>query len=491
MVEKTQALLVRSMAIKPPTNSQKIGRYSPLEVRSLPGSEKFEFAMLGKFLAVDAVGGVRNHLETTGRNEFLATETGGVDALLDAQQGLVRGLEDFVLVLDQAELEIARIAFHAGIIAILTARVDLRQQDRLLKTLELDSQLAQDLKQDGAKFLLLGLGELGHRGILRGSSRSRWRILVSKDSTGQSKPSALQLQIAEYLGSLAAEAGLAAHTLAAYRRDLKRATNFLARRKIRQWKDLEPHHLSDLLADARRAGLAPASQVRLLSSLRGLFRWIRAEQGLEGRDPTRVAGKVHLWQRLPEILTPEQARALLDAPSPDTWIGQRDRALLALLYGGGLRVSEATGLRVGDLHLHSGPGDGQPGLLQVRGKGDKERLVPFGGVARQRLQTWIDTGRKTRAGHAPQVLLSKSGKALDRHRAFRIVRQHALASGLASDLHPHILRHSCATHLLMGGGDLRGVQEFLGHADLRTTERYTHLDVEELQAYHRLHHPRG
>lgn len=314
---------------------------------------------------------------------------------------------------------------------------------------------------------------------------------MSDETTGQSNPQALQARIAEYLGSLAAEAGLAAHTMAAYRRDLQRIAGFLGRRKISDWKDLEPDHLAALMAETRSEGLAPASQVRLLSSLRGFFRWLRAEEGLEGRDPTRLSGKVHLWRRLPEILTQDEARLLLDAPPVDTWIGQRDRALLALLYGGGLRVSEAVGLRLGDLHLSSTADTKEPGLLQVRGKGSKERLVPFGGLARERLETWMEQGRPTRKGASTALLLSKSGRPLDRHRAFRIVRDWAVKAGLSPHLHPHILRHSCATHLLIGGGDLRSVQEFLGHADLRTTERYTHLEVDELQAYHRLHHPRG
>ena len=314
---------------------------------------------------------------------------------------------------------------------------------------------------------------------------------MSTDSTGQFPPSPMDDRVAEYLGSLAAEAGLAVHTMAAYRRDLRRASSFFETRKLLDWKKLEPNHLAELMASARADGLAPASQVRLLSSLRGFFRWLRAEEGLEGRDPTRVSGKIHLWQRLPEILTPEEARTLLDQPSANTWIGQRDRALLALLYGGGLRVSEAIGVCLGDLHLSMAKDDGTPGMLQVRGKGNKERLVPYGGVARERLDVWLEDGRKTREGDSNNVLLSKSGKPLDRHRAFRIVRDHAVACGLSAHMHPHILRHSCATHLLIGGGDLRSVQEFLGHADLRTTERYTHLEVEQLQAYHKLHHPRG
>ena len=314
---------------------------------------------------------------------------------------------------------------------------------------------------------------------------------MAAETQGQPVPPEMLARIDEYVGSLAAEAGLAPLTIQAYRRDLKRAAAFLGQRKLLSWNDLTPDTVADLLATTRTDGLAPASQVRLLSSLRGLFRWLRAEEGLEGRDPTRVPGKIHLWNRLPEVLSPEDARALLDAPDSATWIGQRDRALLALLYGGGLRVSEAVGLKLDSLNLRAFVGDEAPGVLHVLGKGNKERLVPFGGIARERLEQWLEDGRRTRIDSSQHVLLSKSGRNLDRHRAFRIVRAHALKVGLDAYIHPHILRHSCATHLLLGGGDLRSVQEFLGHADLRTTERYTHLEVEQLQSYHKLHHPRG
>ena len=314
---------------------------------------------------------------------------------------------------------------------------------------------------------------------------------MAAETQGQSVPPEMQARIDGYVGSWAAEAGLAPLTIAAYRRDLGRAADFLGKRKLLSWQDLAPDDVTDLLAETRTEGLAPASQVRLLSSLRGLFRWLRAEEGLQGRDPTCVSGKIHLWKRLPEVLSPQDALLLLNAPDPESWIGQRDRALLALLYGGGLRVSEAVGLKLDGLSLRAFDGDTAPGILHVLGKGNKERLVPFGGNARDRVERWLHAGRRTRQQNTRHVLLSKSGRALYRHRAFRIVQQHALRAGLDASIHPHILRHSCATHLLLGGGDLRSVQEFLGHADLRTTERYTHLEVEQLQSYHKLHHPRG
>ena len=297
-------------------------------------------------------------------------------------------------------------------------------------------------------------------------------------------------QADEYLATLAGEAALSPRTVEAYRADLARAADHLAALGLRDWDRLEPEGVADLLAATRRAGAAPASQARLLSSLRGFYRFLRREGRLPGRDPTRFGGSIRLWRKLPDVLHPEEARSLLDAPPPTGWKGQRDRALLALLYGGGLRVSEACDLSVGDLSLRIA-GSAVPGLLRVLGKGGKERLVPFGGLGRERVEAWLAEGRKTLPAGASHVLLSRSGRRLDRVRAFRLVREWARRAGVRTEVHPHTLRHSCATHLLAGGGDLRSVQEFLGHADLRTTERYTHVDVDELQSFHKLYHPRG
>ena len=313
---------------------------------------------------------------------------------------------------------------------------------------------------------------------------------MAAGSTGQTVPGGLRVALRGYLAALAAESGLSRNTLVAYRRDLERAADFFGGLGRARWDAIEPEDVAAWFAAPAAEGLAPASQTRALSSLRGLYRFLRAEGLAEGRDPTRFGGQPRLWQRLPGVLTPEQAIALLDAPAASRWKGCCDRALLALLYGGGLRVSEAVGLRLEDLSLRAHADDPQPGILRVRGKGGKERLVPFGGGARQRLEDWLAEERPGLAADAQEVLLSRSGRALDRHRAWRLVREYARAAGLP-EIHPHVLRHSCATHLLLGGGDLRSVQEFLGHADLRTTERYTHVEVDELQALHRVHHPRG
>ncbi|PCH79693.1 MAG: site-specific tyrosine recombinase XerD [Planctomycetota bacterium] len=308
-------------------------------------------------------------------------------------------------------------------------------------------------------------------------------------NSGQAQTHLMAL-VDEFLAMAAAEAGLSTNTLRAYRADLNRAICMLIARKLSGWEQLKPEQVADLLADMRKQGSAPASQVRMLASLRALFRFLRTERRMLGRDPTRFGGQVHLWKRLPDVLPPQDALDLLDAPPTDSWIGLRDRALLALLYGGGLRVSESIGLRTEDLSLRINGSDA-PGLLRVFGKGGKERLVPFGGEARRRIEQWTEEGRRKLPARSNFVILSRGGLQLDRHRVFRIVRHWAGTCDIRSDIHPHTLRHSCATHLLAGGGDLRSVQEFLGHADLRTTERYTHVEVDELQALHRLHHPRG
>lgn len=301
---------------------------------------------------------------------------------------------------------------------------------------------------------------------------------------------AYRVTLQEHLAALAGEVGLAPATLQAYSADLHRAALYFEQVGAKSWLQVTPDLLVTYLSDLRKEGFAAASLVRHLSSLRGLYRLLKVEGRLPQQDPTQFAGKVHLWQRLPDVLSPEECLALLDAPKGTHWMAQRDRALLALLYGGGLRASEATQLQLPDLSFHDSDGHPQA-LLRVLGKGSKERLVPLGGLGLERLHEWLSDGRKSRPHPEAWVLLSKGGRFLDRIRIYRLVQAYAQKSGMGRPVHPHMLRHSCATHLLAGGGDMRSVQEFLGHADLQTTERYTHVEEAELKAYHRLHHPRG
>ncbi len=312
---------------------------------------------------------------------------------------------------------------------------------------------------------------------------------MSDSFQSQFNSTPLEADALEYLASLAGEVGLSPNTIAAYSHDLKTAALFFARRGISSWARISTQDVVAFLGHGRKGGLSGATLARRLASLRGFYRHWMAENRTLGKDPTRFPGSTRLWNRLPQILSPTQALDLIDAPRGRGWKPLRDRALLALLYGAGLRASECCDLSLDDLSLKA-PAH-TPGLLRVSGKGGKERLVPFGGKGKDRLQQWIDEGRGALSPRGPWVLLSKSGKRLDRTTVFRLVREFAASSGIDRKIHPHILRHSCATHLLAGGGDLRSVQEFLGHADLRTTERYTHVEVEELHALHKLHHPRG
>jgi len=335
----------------------------------------------------------------------------------------------------------------------------------------------------------LCLGNLARNGRVRLDYRVALRHILGKvESLGQ--PYGFKQALEEHLASLAGEAGLSRATILAYQSDLNRAVSCFAGQGKHAWDQITTADIVSYLAGLRRSGLAASSQVRHFSSLRGIFRFLQSENKLPGRDPTQFAGKIHLWNRIPQVLSPTECLDLIQSPRGEGWKAKRDRALFSLLYGGGLRISEATGLERIDLTL-DGETSELPGLLRVKGKGNKERLVPFGGIGRAYLRNWLEAGRQ----HLPQsndwVLLSRGGNRLDRSTAFRLVQTAAQKAGIQQPVHPHMLRHSCATHLLAGGGDLRSVQEFLGHANLQTTERYTHVEVGELKAYHKLSHPRG
>lgn len=243
------------------------------------------------------------------------------------------------------------------------------------------------------------------------------------------------------------------------------------------------------LAAEQSAGRAPSTLARRLSALRGFLRWCAREEGLRV-DPCAELTGPSRPRPLPKLLDPEQVEALLDAPPTDTQLGLRDRALLELLYATGARVSEVAGLPLDALKEHRD-------VLRLDGKRNKQRLVPLGRRARSSLDRYLRDVRpvlEARAGEAAVglrwVFLSNRGKRLGRDRVLQIVRDYALASGLPP-ITPHVLRHSFATHMLENGADLRAVQELLGHADIGTTEIYTHVDRRRLAGVHERHHPRG
>lgn len=289
----------------------------------------------------------------------------------------------------------------------------------------------------------------------------------------------------DFLQALRVEAGLAANSLRAYGAALRRFLIWCERRGLKSWEAIDGDTVVDYLGARRAEGLAESTVAQDLTSVRLLMAHLVLERFTE-RNPTELLSAPKLGKALPHVLGVESVDRLLSAPDGEGWRDQRDRALLEVLYACGARVAEAIGLRTETI----GP---SMESLTLFGKGSKMRVVPLGGRARDALQRWLSNGRLSLPGARArsEVFLTARGNPLDRTNAWRRVKAAALRAGLGADISPHTLRHSFATHLLMGGADLRAVQEMLGHASIRTTEIYTHLDEEEIESLHRLHHPRG
>lgn len=294
----------------------------------------------------------------------------------------------------------------------------------------------------------------------------------------------------EFLSWLAVERGRAANTLSSYRRDLAGYEAALAANG-RSPAEAEVEDVDRYLADLTRGGASPASRARALSSIRGLHRFL-ADEGLAPRDPTTSITVGRLPARLPKALSEGEVLRLLDAVVGTDAAARRDRALLEILYGTGARISEVCGLDLADL-------SGDDGLVRLYGKGSKERLVPLGRHAATALGEWLGANgrdrmapiRWRRRGDAEAVFLNARGGRLSRQGAFAVVQRHAAAAGLAGRVSPHTLRHSCATHMLARGADVRVVQELLGHASIATTQLYTKVSSEHLRAAYEAAHPRA
>jgi integrase/recombinase XerD len=284
---------------------------------------------------------------------------------------------------------------------------------------------------------------------------------------------------------LALEAGSSENTVEAYLRDLRRLGEFALSKGVHTPDQIARGHLRDFVYLQKDLGLSPASIRRSTSAIRTYFAFLVGE-GLVPTDPSDRLESPSRWRTLPEVLTVAEVEALLAAPGQEHRLAWRDRALLELAYGAGLRVSELCNLGLTDLILTDQ-------LVRVFGKGSKERLVPLGrgvigvvSVYLHQLRPELDRGSSR-----GRVLLNARGDPLSRVGAWGIVRKAADAAGITKPVTPHTLRHSFATHLLEGGADLRAVQEMLGHADLSTTQIYTHVDREYLRSVHKQYHPRG
>lgn len=320
----------------------------------------------------------------------------------------------------------------------------------------------------------------------------RWRQL------GEHVPRALADLFEDFIRFLRIECGLSQATIESYGRDIRDLLNDLASCGVREPSEFNPRRLTDHVASlASQRRLEASSSTRHISTIRVLSRWMLATGRVE-RNPAELLERPHQWRNLPDVLSPSQMRALVTAPRPPEQVDDstlplwlRDRAMLELMYASGLRASELLTLKLGDVLERAQ-------CLRVIGKGDKQRLVPMGEPAADALAEYLRHCRPVlvtaeRAGERRDrgcVFLSKNGRPLTRARLWTLVRDYALQAGLGH-VHPHMLRHSFATHLLSGGADLRVVQELLGHADITTTQIYTHVDRAGLKKMHKALHPRG
>ena len=289
--------------------------------------------------------------------------------------------------------------------------------------------------------------------------------------------------IDEFLTALQVERGVALNTLAAYRRDLAGFEGFLTR-EGRGPRDVGVGDLSRYLGALRRRGLGGRSVARHLSAVRGFYRFL-LDTGRIPRDPTEHLDSPRPARRLPRTLSQADAAALVEAPDPARPDGLRDRALLELLYGSGLRASEVLGLRIEDVNFAAG-------YVMVTGKGDRQRLVPAGGRALDCVRRYLAEVRpRLVRRECPALFLNRSGAGLSRQALWSLIRRAARRAGLSASVSPHTLRHSFASHLLERGADLRSVQAMLGHADISTTQIYTHLPSRVVHDMYRRFHPRA
>jgi integrase/recombinase XerD len=295
--------------------------------------------------------------------------------------------------------------------------------------------------------------------------------------------------VLDFLAYLEFERGMSRNTLEAYRSDLAQLGAHLEKSGGEALtvahEDLAEFVASLASGDGERPPVAPATLQRKVACLRSFYRHLRRED-LRSDDPTAQLRAPRQARKLPQVLSRDEVARLLAQPSGAAPAALRDRALLEVMYACGLRASEATGLDVADVDLEAG-------ILRARGKGSKERLVPIGSAAGRALAVYLQRGRPKLAGDRlePRLFLNHRGSGLTRQGLYKIVQRHARSAGLASKMSPHTLRHTFATHLLAGGCDLRSLQEMLGHADIATTQLYTHLSADRLKDVYLDAHPRA
>lgn len=296
----------------------------------------------------------------------------------------------------------------------------------------------------------------------------------------------MQDQMKDYLHYLAIERGLSANTRISYERDLKQYYAFLTERKITEWNQVDRYVIVDFMQKLQEAGQASASITRMVSTLRRFHQFLRQERYTEV-DPMQHIDSPKKTQKLPNTLSVAEVERLIETPDTSKLLGIRDRAILEVMYATGLRVSELIGLKLGDLHLSLG-------LIQTVGKGDKERIIPLGDYAIHWIERYMSEVRPALTRKNPDVLflfVNSHGKGLSRQGIWKNLKAMVRDAGITKTVTPHTLRHSFATHLLENGADLRTVQELLGHADISTTQIYTHITKRRMTDVYKEYFPRA
>lgn len=291
----------------------------------------------------------------------------------------------------------------------------------------------------------------------------------------------------EYLHYLKIERGLSENTILSYRRDLTSYLLFLEKANVTSWDDISRYFILDFLEQMKQDNKSSATIIRMISSLRRFHQFLRQERYAEA-DPMQHIDTPKKQQHLPQTLSVEEVERIIEAPDTTTILGIRDRAILEVMYATGLRVSELINLKLDNLHLSLG-------LLQTVGKGDKERIVPLGDTAISWVEQYLDEVRPSLVLKANEdqgyLFLNYQGTGFSRQGIWKNLKVHVVEAGITKEVTPHTLRHSFATHLLENGADLRVVQELLGHADISTTQIYTHISKKRMTDVYKQYFPRA
>ncbi len=291
--------------------------------------------------------------------------------------------------------------------------------------------------------------------------------------------------IDRYINYLIVEKGLAAATIESYSSDLARFADFLKKLKIRDIAEADSAAILKYLIYLRDEDLEARSRARHLVTLRGFFRFLVQEKILK-QNPAKIIDLPKSGLKLPDVLSSDEIQAILNAPDPKTPKGARDAAMLELLYAAGLRVSELIYVKVQDVNL-------EVGFIRTTGKGSKERVVPIGSHAREKITDFLAHARPRllKQQVSPFLFVAHAGKPMTRQGFWKLLKQYVVKAGIDKEITPHTFRHSFASHLLEGGADLRSVQMMLGHVDISTTQIYTHVARDHLKRMHEKYHPRG